>query len=54
MEENILRSFQRYLRANISFFFNKKEFIDRNELKLINFIYRIAKNYKLVEKKKNI
>jgi hypothetical protein len=52
MKENILRSFQRYLRANISFFFNKKEFIDGNELKLINFIHRIAKNYKLVEKKK--
>lgn len=51
MQENILRSFQRYLRANISFFFNKKEFIDGHELKLINFINRVAKNYKLVEKK---
>jgi hypothetical protein len=52
MREHIIRSLQRYLRANISFFFNKKEVLNDNELKLISFINLIAKNYKSLEKQK--
>ena len=52
MREHTIRSFQRYLRANISFFFNKKEVLDVNELKLISFISQIAKNHKPLEKQK--
>ena len=52
MKESIFRSFQRYLRANISFFYNKKEVVDHIELKLINSIYHYAKNYKLLDNKR--
>jgi hypothetical protein len=52
MKENIFRSFQRYLRANISFFFNKKEILDSRELKLIDSVNHIAKNYQTIDNKK--
>jgi hypothetical protein len=52
MKENILRSFQRYLRANISFFFNKKEIPDDFELKLVDEVNDISNNYQSIDKKK--
>lgn len=52
MEESIFRSFQRYIRANISFFFNKKEVFNLAEFKLINSVYQLAQNSGLIDNKR--
>jgi hypothetical protein len=52
MKESIFRSFQRYIRAKISFFFSKKEVFNLAEFKLINSVYKLAKNSKLIDNKR--
>jgi hypothetical protein len=44
MKESIFRSFQRDIRANISYFFNKKENLDQTELKLTTLVSELANN----------
>jgi len=52
MKESIFRSFQRYIRANISFFFSKKEVSNLAEFKLINSVYQLAQNSELIDNKR--
>ena len=52
MKESIFRSFQRYIRANISFFFSKKEVFNLAEFKLINSLCQLAKNSQLINNKR--
>ena len=52
MKESIFRSFQRYIRANISFFFSKKEVFNLAEFKLINSLCQLAKNSQLIDNKR--
>jgi len=52
MKESIFRSFQRYIRANISFFFSKKEVSNLAEFKLINSVYQLAQNSGLIDNKR--
>ena len=52
MKESIFRSFQRYIRANISFFFSKKEVFNLAEFKLMNSLCHLAKNSQLINNKR--
>ena len=52
MNESPLRIFQRKIRSNLSFYFNKKEYMDRKIKKLIQLIFKMS-NEMVHSKKSN-